>query len=180
MGSLSLLQGIFLTQRSNPGLPHCRWILYHLSHQRSPGIAYPFSRGSSQPRNRTWALLHCRRILYQLSYQGDPNQRQVHERSTNNSLSLFNSRRSSEPPPRVFFPPRPPYAKTGTGASESPAGGQGPVGSHPHAPGTLLWGTSATQRRLEKGGEDSKQGRGRGVAGVRARKPRAPREPPGL
>ena len=31
-GSLSLLQGIFPTQGSNPGLPHCRWILYQLSH----------------------------------------------------------------------------------------------------------------------------------------------------
>ena len=29
----SLLQGIFLTQGSNPGLRHCRWILYHLHHQ---------------------------------------------------------------------------------------------------------------------------------------------------
>ena len=32
VGSLSLLQGIFPTQRSNPGLLHCRWILYWLSH----------------------------------------------------------------------------------------------------------------------------------------------------
>ena len=24
------------TQGSNPGLPHCRWILYHLSHLGSP------------------------------------------------------------------------------------------------------------------------------------------------
>ena len=30
MGSLSLLQGIFLTQVSNQGLLHCRWILYQL------------------------------------------------------------------------------------------------------------------------------------------------------
>ena len=30
----SLLQGIFPTQGSNPGLLHCRQILYHLSHQR--------------------------------------------------------------------------------------------------------------------------------------------------
>ena len=37
VGSLSLLQGIFLTQGSNPGLPHCRQILYQLSHQGSPG-----------------------------------------------------------------------------------------------------------------------------------------------
>ena len=33
MGSLSLLQGIFPTQGLNPGLPHCRWLVYQLSHQ---------------------------------------------------------------------------------------------------------------------------------------------------
>ena len=33
MGYRSLLQGIFLTQGSNPRLLHCRRILYHLSHQ---------------------------------------------------------------------------------------------------------------------------------------------------
>ena len=36
VGSLSLLQGIFLTQESNQGLLHCRWILYRLSYQGSP------------------------------------------------------------------------------------------------------------------------------------------------
>ena len=90
----SLLQGIFLTQGSKPGLPHCRQILYHLSHQGSPKypgvcvcvcvcvscsvvcdpmdcsmpgtsvhgilqarilewVVMPFSRRSSQPRDRT-------------------------------------------------------------------------------------------------------------------------------
>ena len=34
VGRLSLLQGIFLTQGSNPGLLHCRWILYQLSHHK--------------------------------------------------------------------------------------------------------------------------------------------------
>ena len=38
VGSLSLRQGIFPTQGSNPGLPHCRWILYQLSHKGSRGI----------------------------------------------------------------------------------------------------------------------------------------------
>ena len=33
VGSLSLLQGIFPIQGSNPGLPHCRRILYHLSYK---------------------------------------------------------------------------------------------------------------------------------------------------
>ena len=57
VGSLSLLQGIFPTQKSNAGPPHCRQILFQLSHKGSPRIlelvAYPFSSGSSQPRNRT-------------------------------------------------------------------------------------------------------------------------------
>ena len=56
-GGLFLLQGIFPTQRLNPGLLHCRWILYQLSHKGSIRMleweAYPFPRGSSQPRNRT-------------------------------------------------------------------------------------------------------------------------------
>ena len=55
--SLSLLQGIFPTLGSNLDLPHCKWILYQLSHQGSPRIlewvAYPFSSRSSQPRNPT-------------------------------------------------------------------------------------------------------------------------------
>ena len=36
LGSLSLLQGIFPTQESNPGLPHCRYTLYQLSHREAP------------------------------------------------------------------------------------------------------------------------------------------------
>ena len=35
VGSLSLLQGIFPTQGLNPGLLHCRRILYRLSHKGS-------------------------------------------------------------------------------------------------------------------------------------------------
>ena len=59
VGCHSVLQGIFPTQGSNPGLPHCSQILYRPSHQGSPRtlewVAYPFSRGSSQPKNRTKA-----------------------------------------------------------------------------------------------------------------------------
>ena len=36
VGSLSLLQGIFPTQGSNPGLLHCRQILYQLSQEGKP------------------------------------------------------------------------------------------------------------------------------------------------
>ena len=38
VGSYSLLQGIFPTQGSNPGLWHCRWILYQLSHYGDPKL----------------------------------------------------------------------------------------------------------------------------------------------
>ena len=61
VGSLCLLQGIFPTQKSKPGLLHCRRILYQLSHKGSPRIlewvAYPFSSESSWPRN--WTRVSC-------------------------------------------------------------------------------------------------------------------------
>ena len=61
VGCHALLQRVFPTQRLNLGLPHCRRILYHLSHQGSPRIpewvAYPFSSGSSQPKN--WIRVSC-------------------------------------------------------------------------------------------------------------------------
>ena len=79
-GSLSLLQGIFSTQGLNAGLPHCRQILYQLSHKTGPRIleqvAYRFSSGSSRPRNRTgvsciagrffasWAIREITCVLY--------------------------------------------------------------------------------------------------------------------
>ena len=56
VGCHALLQEIFPTQGSNPGLLHCRQILYQLSHQGSPRVlewaVYPFTRGSFQPRNQ--------------------------------------------------------------------------------------------------------------------------------
>ena len=75
--SLSLLQGIFPTQGSDPGLLHCRQILSQLSHKGSPRIqeqvAYPFSSGSSRPRNQTRvSCIAGRFFTNQLSYHGIP------------------------------------------------------------------------------------------------------------
>ena len=50
MGSYSLLQGIFQTQGSNPSLPHCRWILYRLSHQGN------HSESGLKPQLLLWPL----------------------------------------------------------------------------------------------------------------------------
>ena len=72
MGILSLLQGIFPTQGSNPSLPHCGWILYQLSHKGKPkntgvGSLSLFQR-IFPTQQSNWGLLPCRWILYQLSY----------------------------------------------------------------------------------------------------------------
>ena len=79
VGSLSLLQGIFPTQKSNPCLPHCRQILYQQSHKGSPRIlewvAYPFSSGSScinflsllkNYYYKLYVLKQCRFVILQL------------------------------------------------------------------------------------------------------------------
>ena len=75
VGCPILLWGIFPTQELNPGLLHCRQILYCLSHQGSPWIlecvVYPFSRRSSQPRNRMGSPTLQTDSLC-LSHQGSP------------------------------------------------------------------------------------------------------------
>ena len=101
LGSLSFLQGIFPTQGSNPGLPHCRQILYQLSHKGSPkilshsvmsdslqshGLYSPWNSPGQNTRVGSHSLLqgifstqglnpgilHCRWILYQLNHQESP------------------------------------------------------------------------------------------------------------
>ena len=60
-GVSSLFQGIFPTQKLNPGFLHCRQIFYQLRYKGNPGVmewvAYPFSSGSSWPRN--WTGVSC-------------------------------------------------------------------------------------------------------------------------
>ena len=55
VGCHAFLQEIFPTEGSNPDLPHCRHILYHLSHQGRPRIlewvVYPLSSEFSRHRN---------------------------------------------------------------------------------------------------------------------------------
>ena len=69
VGSLSLLQGIFPTQGSNPGFPHHMQILYQLSKNTGVGslslLQWIFP---TQELNR--GLQNCKQILYQLSYDG--------------------------------------------------------------------------------------------------------------
>ena len=83
VSSLFLLWRIFPTQEPNPGLLHCRQILYQLSYKRNPRIlewvAYPFCSRSSQLRNQigvsciaggfftNWAIRKCLLLMFFLS-----------------------------------------------------------------------------------------------------------------
>jgi len=59
-----LLQGIFLTQGSNPGLLVCRQILYHLSHRGSP---YHSQKYLKTEKKKYWFLQdYTGRLLGQL------------------------------------------------------------------------------------------------------------------
>ena len=62
-GSHSLLQRIFLTQGSNPGLLQCRQILYHLSHQEKPNIIYPVIQ-ILKKANVPFLLVHSGQLNY--------------------------------------------------------------------------------------------------------------------
>ena len=70
-GIPSLLQGIFPTQGSNPGTPHCRQILYQLSHQGSPGIlewvAFTFLQGIFPGIKPSSPVLQASSLLIELS-----------------------------------------------------------------------------------------------------------------
>ena len=79
VGSLSLLQRIFLTQESNCGLLHCRQNLFQLSYQGSPrnsqftGVGnLSLLQGTSPSQGSNPGLPHCTGILYQLSLRGNP------------------------------------------------------------------------------------------------------------
>ena len=65
VGSLSLLQGIFPTLGLNPGLLHCRWILYQLSHQGSPNDCSYLSRLNGNG-NCFKVYMHVTRIKVQI------------------------------------------------------------------------------------------------------------------
>ena len=75
VSSLSLLQGIFSTQGSNPGLLHCRRILpaEPPAKPKNTGVGSLFlPQGIFLIQELNQGLLHCRWIHYQLSYQGSP------------------------------------------------------------------------------------------------------------
>ena len=75
VGSFSLLQGISPTQGSNPGLLHCRLILYQLRQgkPKNSGVgSLSLLQGIFPTQESNQGLLHCRQILDQLGYEGSP------------------------------------------------------------------------------------------------------------
>ena len=93
MGCHALLQGIFPTQGSNPGLPHCGGdsLLTELPGKpKSTGEgSLSLLQGIFPPQESNQGLLHCRWILYQLSYQGSPNSTMVSDNSVTAYIAIF-------------------------------------------------------------------------------------------
>ena len=52
VGCCSLFQGIFPTQGSNPGLPHCKRILYQLSYQESHLVSLKLFQNKKQKKKK--------------------------------------------------------------------------------------------------------------------------------
>ena len=72
VGNRSLLQRIFLTQGSNPGLPYCRWLLYQLNHQGSPreNIKYTSCRLLFNCQLQTYCCTYSQFVfVFLLSFQ---------------------------------------------------------------------------------------------------------------
>ena len=102
VGSLSLLQGIFPTQGSNPGLPHCRWILYQLSQRGSPlscwmipkrkgwGVQDPHQKVNISPLIPLLVYLFCN--IYWVFVLPCAKDRCVHAKSLQSCLILCNLR----------------------------------------------------------------------------------------
>ena len=72
VGCHSLLQGIFLNQGSNPGLPPCRQIPYHVSHQGSPIPPLDLETG----HRFSWGTAsHCGCVVTTLKQRVPPHRR---------------------------------------------------------------------------------------------------------
>src|SRR5574337_596347 len=69
MGCHSLLQRIFPTLGSNPGLPHCRQILYHLSHKGSPILSLRAVKISSNINTPT--QINLRNFAFSITKEGE-------------------------------------------------------------------------------------------------------------
>ena len=70
IGTLSLLHRIFPTQGLNPGVPHCRVILYQLSHKGSPTVTINM-RKNKQIEDRLKGIKqinHCHLLYHVLFY----------------------------------------------------------------------------------------------------------------
>ena len=91
VGCRFLLQGIFPTQGSNPGLPHCRWILYPLSHQ---GIIFQIRIKST--KSNQIPLLKGNFNLFKFQCRKEIHLFQNYSKSVNKGKNSFPGNESAE------------------------------------------------------------------------------------
>ena len=93
VGSLSLLQGIFPTQKLNLGLLCCRWILYQLSYQGTP---YVIKVSHQENLNNTYNLAGRRQRTIKKILTRDTSQKKIYKcpiNAWNNAQHLLSSGR---------------------------------------------------------------------------------------
>ena len=101
VGSLSLLQRIFPTQGLNPGLPHCKWILYQLSHKGSPWMWELDYKESWAPKNWCfWTVVLEKTLQSPLDYKEI---QPVHPKG--NKSWVFIGRTDAEAEILILWPP---------------------------------------------------------------------------
>ena len=101
VGSLSLLQRIFPTQGLNPGLPHCKWILYQLSHKGSPWMWELDYKESWVPKNWCfWTVVLEKTLQSPLDYKEI---QPVHPKG--NKSWVFIGRTDAEAEILILWPP---------------------------------------------------------------------------
>ena len=96
VGSHSLLQGIFTTQRSNLGLLHCRQILYCLSHQGNP---------SSKPNYGLLRFWASHELSWHLGHSDHSTEIYSEEarKGTNRKHSFFSPLEAVQPENKINF-----------------------------------------------------------------------------
>ena len=143
VGCHFLLQGIFSTQGSNPGLPHCRQTLYHLSHQGSWGgpKVDVFKQGVSPSvchRPHHSPLLHTIPLT----------QASCHVTQAPDNTGVWNPwdiiccQHFTQAEKKIHVPPRPKWRHWGAGRSRSGC----PWAA---APGMFSWGWGRAQNLLQ-------------------------------
>ena len=104
VGSWYLLQGIFPTQGSNPGLLPCRQILYQLSHQGSPDIDMIYNSEAAPSPSSKVLEGHLKEMMSELSQRLSRCEPSQGKSRTNSTITEFQAENTISNTGHNFLP----------------------------------------------------------------------------